>query len=128
MLCLRCGYLGLIKRYCRNKLASRHLHGNPPIKNGGITAGKILSHNIKPHWIIEVLPCGPRGEANAKFETVFELMASHGYAARGIDEAAHQLVPFTPDKAREVQAGAMKTDMSNFLFTARDDDLVQRLA
>jgi hypothetical protein len=94
----------------------------------GITAGKILSHKIIPHWIIEVLPCGPRGEANAKFETVFELMASHGYAAWGIDEAAHQLMPFTSDKARELQAGEMNTDMRNFLFIARDDDLVQRLA
>ena len=74
------------------------------------------------------MPCGPRGEAKAKFETFFELMASHGYAAWGIDEAAHQLVPFTFDKAREVQAGEMNTHVSNFLFTARDDDLVQRLA
>ena len=55
-------------------------------------------------------------------------MASHGYAAWGIDEAVHQLVPFTSDKALAVQAGEMKTHMSNFLFTARDDDLVQRLA
>ena len=54
-------------------------------------------------------------------------MASHGYAAWGIDEAAHQLVPFTSHKAREVQAGEMKTHM-NIFFTARDDDLVQRLA
>ena len=74
------------------------------------------------------MPCGPRGEANVKFETVFELMASHGYAAWGVDEAVHQLVPFTSDKALAVQAGEMKTHMSNFLFTARDDDLVQRLA
>jgi hypothetical protein len=55
-------------------------------------------------------------------------MASHGYAAWGIDEAAHQLMPFTSDKARELQAGEMNTDMRNFLFIARDDDLVQRLA
>ena len=55
-------------------------------------------------------------------------MASHGYAAWGIDEAAHQLKPLTSDKAREAQAGEMKTHMSNFLFTVRDDDLVQRLA
>ena len=55
-------------------------------------------------------------------------MASHGYAAWGIDEAVHQLVPFTSDKALAVQAGEMKTHMSNLLFTARDDDLVQRLA
>ena len=39
-----------------------------------------------------------------------------------------QLVPFTSDKALTVQAGEMKTDMSNFLVTARDDDLVRRLA
>jgi hypothetical protein len=67
---------------------------------GGLPQVKYYPDNIKPHWIIEVLPCGPRGEAKAKFETVFELMASHGYAAWGIDEAAHQLVPFTSDKAR----------------------------
>jgi FkbM family methyltransferase len=90
-------------------------------------ASRILSNKIKPYWIIEVLPCGPQGDFNTEFENVFELMQSHGYCAWGIDEGANQLVPFTSDIAVKIAAGKMKTEISNFLFTERDDDLVQRL-
>lgn len=94
------------------------------IIKGAVT---LLCDKIKAYWIIEVLPCGPRGEVNTEFETVFELMQSHGYAAWGIDEGAIQLVPFTFYKELTVKAGDMKTNISNFLVTARDDDLVRRL-
>ena len=90
-------------------------------------ASKILSSKTKPYWIIEVLPNGPRGNANTQFENVFELMQSHGYIAWGIDEAANQLFPFTSDITRKVAVGEIKTSISNFLFTERKDDLVQRL-
>ena len=90
-------------------------------------ARKILSSKIKPYWIIEVLPYSPQGDVNHEFESVFKLMQSHGYTAWGIDEGANKLVPFTSDKALKVKEGELKTNMSNFLFTARDDDLVQRL-
>ena len=90
-------------------------------------ARKILSSKIKPYWIIEVLPNSPQGDVNHEFERVFELMQSHGYTAWGIDEGANQLVPVTSDKALKVKEGELKTNMSNFLFTERDDDLVQRL-
>lgn len=90
-------------------------------------ARKILSNKIKPYWIIEVLPYSPQGDVNHEFERVFELMQSHGYTAWGIDEGANQLVPFTSEKALKVKEGELKTNMSNFLFTERDDDLAQRL-
>ena len=41
------------------------------IIKGAVT---LLCDKIKAYWIIEVLPCGPRGEVNTEFETVFELM------------------------------------------------------
>ena len=90
-------------------------------------ARKILSSKIKPYRIIEVLPYSPQGDVNHEFERVFELMQSHGYTAWGIDEGANQLVPFTSEKALKVKEGELKTNMSNFLFTERDDDLAQRL-
>ena len=90
-------------------------------------ASKILSSKVKPYWIIEVLPCSPRGDLNAEFENVFKLMQSHGYCAWAIDEDANQLIPFTSDEARKVKDGELKTNISNFLFTERDDDLALRL-
>ena len=90
-------------------------------------ASKILSNKVKPYWIIEVLPCSPQGDLNAEFENVFGLMQSHGYCAWGIDEGANKLVPFTSDEALKVKNGEFKTNVSNFLFTERDDDLAQRL-
>ena len=90
-------------------------------------ARKILSNKVKPYWIIEVLPCSPQGDLNAEFKNVFELMQSHGYCAWAIDEGANQLVPFTYDEALKVKDGELKTDISNFLFTERDDDLALRL-
>jgi FkbM family methyltransferase len=90
-------------------------------------ASKLLSNKVKPYWIIEVLPCSPQGDLNAEFENVFELMRSHGYCAWAIDEGANQLAPFTSDEARKVKDGELKTNISNFLFTERDDDLALRL-
>ena len=90
-------------------------------------ASKMLSNKIKPYWIMEILRTNIRGEANTEFENVFELMQSNGYTAWGIDEDTNQLVPFTSDIAVKIAAGKMKTEISNFLFTERDDDLVQRL-
>lgn len=90
-------------------------------------ASKILSNKIKPYWIIEVLRSNMRGEANTEFENVFELMQSHGYTAWGIDEGANQLVPFTSDITLKLAAEGTKTSIRNFLFTERDDNLVQRL-
>ena len=54
-------------------------------------------------------------------------MKSHGYCAWGIDEGANKLVPFTSDEALKVKNSEFKTNISNFLFTERDDDLAQRL-
>lgn len=90
-------------------------------------ASKILSYKTKPYWIIEVLPCSPLGDVNTEFESVFELMQSHGYNAWGIDEGTNQLVSFTSDLTLKVASGEMKTPISNFLFTELNDDLVQRL-
>jgi len=87
----------------------------------------MLSNKIKPYWIMEILRTNIRGEANTEFENVFKLMQSNGYTAWGIDEDTNQLVPFTSDIAVKIAAGKMKTEISNFLFTERNDDLVQRL-
>jgi len=90
-------------------------------------ANKTLSNKVKPYWIMEVLPFSPRGEVNTEFANVFKLMQSHGYAVWGIDEGTKRLVPFTADIAIKIAVGEVKTELSNFLFTERNDDLVTKL-